>query len=105
MKGTLRICKKGHSYYKSSDCPTCPQCAQNNKPSSGLLSLLYAPARRALLNAGISSEEELAIWSEEKISALHGMGPASLPILRKALKAKGLQFNKEKLSIPLLRTN
>lgn len=95
MKGTLRTCKKGHSYYKSSDCPTCPQCAQENKPSTGLLSLLYAPARRALLNAGITTEEDLATWSEAKISSLHGMGPASLPMLRKALKAKGLAFRKE----------
>lgn len=95
MKGTLRICKKGHSYYKSSDCPTCPQCALESKPSSGLLSLLYAPARRALLNAGITSEKDLAKWSEEQISNLHGMGPSSLPILRKALKAKGLSFKKK----------
>lgn len=95
MKGTLRICKQGHSYYKSSDCPTCPQCTLENKPSSGLLSLVYAPARRALLHAGITTEEDLATWSEAKLSKLHGMGPSSLPILRKALKAKGLSFKKE----------
>jgi hypothetical protein len=26
VKGTLRICDKGHQYYKSSDCPICPVC-------------------------------------------------------------------------------
>lgn len=25
-KKTLRTCKKGHRYYKSSDCPVCPAC-------------------------------------------------------------------------------
>ena len=94
MKGTLRICKQGHSYYKSSDCPTCPQCAQENKPSNGLLSLLYAPARRALQAAGITKEEDLAKHTEEEIMKLHGMGPSTLPILKRALKTKDLTFRK-----------
>lgn len=95
MKGTLRTCKKGHSYYKSTDCPTCPQCEQESKPGIGLLSQLYAPARRALLNAEITSEADLAKWSEVDILQLHGMGPTTLPILKKALKAKGLSFRKK----------
>ena len=94
MKGTLRVCKQGHCCYKSSDCPTCPQCAHENKLSNGLLSLLYAPARRALQAAGISKEEDLAKHTEEEIMKLHGMGPSTLPILKRALKTKDLTFSK-----------
>lgn len=94
IKGTLRICKKGHSFYKSSDCPTCPRCEQARKPTSGFLALLPAPARRALINAGISSENELVKLSQVDVLNLHGIGPASLPILLEALKAKGLSFRK-----------
>ncbi len=31
VKGTLRVCPKGHKYYKSSDCPTCPVCESHRK--------------------------------------------------------------------------
>lgn len=89
---TLRVCKNGHRYYKSSDCPVCPICAQENQPAEGLLSRLGAPARRALQNAGIQTEEQLARFSQKEILALHGMGPASIPILIEALKRKGMQF-------------
>ncbi len=27
---TLRMCEKGHEYYKSSDCPTCLTCEKEN---------------------------------------------------------------------------
>ncbi|WP_099157134.1 RNA polymerase alpha subunit C-terminal domain-containing protein [Virgibacillus ndiopensis] len=89
---TLRICDKGHKYYKSSDCPTCPTCEQERKPGNGFLSLLSAPARRALENNGITSLEELSKYSEKEILQLHGMGPASLPKLKSALKETGLSF-------------
>jgi predicted RecB family nuclease len=88
----LRTCNKGHKYYKSSDCPTCPICEQERKPANGFLSLLSAPARRALENNGITSLQELSKCSEKEILQLHGMGPASLPKLRTALKENGLSF-------------
>jgi predicted RecB family nuclease len=88
----LRTCNKGHKYYKSSDCPTCPICEQERKPANGFLSLLSAPARRALEKNGISSLQELSKCSEKEILQLHGMGPASLPKLRTALKENGLSF-------------
>ncbi|SDD24603.1 RNA polymerase alpha subunit C-terminal domain-containing protein [Niabella drilacis] len=91
-KGTFRVCAKGHKYYKSSDCPSCPVCEQERKPQTGFLSLLGAPARRALEGAGISSVEALAQHSEAAIMKLHGMGPASLPVLKMALEASGLTF-------------
>ncbi|PFQ46085.1 hypothetical protein COK05_12980 [Bacillus cereus] len=89
---TLRTCEQGHEYYKSSDCPTCPICEKERKPKEGFLSLLSAPARRALEHRGIQNVEELSKYSEKEILKLHGMGPASLPKLRKALEESGLSF-------------
>ena len=88
----LRTCNKGHKYYKSSDCPTCPTCEQERKPDNGFLSFLSAPARRALENNGITSLQKLSKYSEKEILQFHGMGPASLPKLRSALKENGLSF-------------
>jgi len=89
---TLRTCEQGHEYNKSSDCPTCPVCEKERKPKEGFLSLLSAPARRALEHHGIQTVEELSKYSEKEILKLHGMGPASLPKLRKALEESGLSF-------------
>jgi predicted RecB family nuclease len=88
----LRVCNKGHTYYKSSDCPTCPKCEQERKPDNGFLALLSAPARRALENNGITTLKQLSTYSEKEILQLHGMGPASLPKLRTALQNEGLSF-------------
>lgn len=88
----LRTCSNGHNYYKSSDCPTCPVCEQERKPETGFLSLLSAPARRALENNGVNSLQQLSTFSEKEILQFHGMGPASLPKLRKALADEGLSF-------------
>jgi len=93
-KGTLRICSRGHAYYKSSDCPTCPICEQERKPENGFLSLLSAPARRALEREGIKNLEHLSQYTEAEILGLHGMGPSSIPKLRGALKKQGLSFRK-----------
>lgn len=88
----LKICKKGHQFFKSSDCLTCPICEQERKPKEGFLSLLPAPARRALENNNVLSLEELSKFSEVEILKFHGMGKASLPKLRKALADAGLVF-------------
>ncbi|WP_087972062.1 RNA polymerase alpha subunit C-terminal domain-containing protein [Oceanobacillus rekensis] len=90
----LRTCDKGHHYYKSSDCPTCPTCEKGRKPKHGFLSLLSSPARRALEHNGITTLEQLATYSEKEIVKFHGMGPASLPKLRTALETEGLSFKK-----------
>ncbi len=92
LKKTLRVCKKGHRYYKSSDCPTCPICETERKPTDGFLALLSAPARRALENKGITTLEQLSKFTEGDILKLHGMGKASLPKMRKLLSAKDLSF-------------
>ncbi|MEC0209728.1 RNA polymerase alpha subunit C-terminal domain-containing protein [Paenibacillus ehimensis] len=91
-KKTLRTCSNGHQYVKSSDCPACPTCEQERKPDTGFLSLLSAPARRALEHHGITSLQQLSKYSEKEILQFHGMGPASLPKLRTALKENGLSF-------------
>ena len=94
MKGTLRICPNGHKYFKSSDCPTCPVCEDERKPDTGFLSLLAAPARRAMQNAGITNLEQLGSWTKAELLKLHGIGPTSIPKLKKALKSRGYSFNK-----------
>jgi hypothetical protein len=88
----LRICGKGHKYYKSSDCLTCPICEQEHKPADGFLSTLGAPARRALENKGIKTVKQLSGFTKADILKLHGMGPASIPKLLEALTAEGLSF-------------
>lgn len=88
----LRTCKQGHKYYKSSECPTCPICEQERKPTEGFLSSLSAPARRALENKRITTLQQLSKFSEREILQLHGIGPGSMPKLRSALEAEGLSF-------------
>jgi DNA-directed RNA polymerase alpha subunit len=89
---TLRTCEKGHQYYKSSDCPTCPICEAERKPQNGFLSLLTAPARRALENNSILTLNDLSNHTEKEILKFHGMGQGSLPVLRKVLSENGLSF-------------
>lgn len=92
MSKTLRTCPKGHNYYKTSDCPTCPICEEERKPSDSFMSALSAPARRALENNGITTLKQLSNYSEQEILKFHGMGPASIPKLTEELKKAGLSF-------------
>lgn len=93
-KGTLRTCEQGHSYYKKSDCPTCPTCEAERKPTDGFLALMSAPARRALENEGITTLQQLAEYTEKEILKLHGIGPSAIPKLRSALEEEGMSFKK-----------
>lgn len=93
-KGILKTCSKGHQFYKSSDCPTCPVCEEERKPADGFLSLLSAPARRALEGAGLTTLKKVSKRSEAEIAKLHGMGPKGVSILKKSLQAAGLSFAK-----------
>jgi DNA-directed RNA polymerase alpha subunit len=88
----LKVCEKGHTFYKSTDCPNCPTCNQENKPSSGFLSKLSSPARNALLHAGIDTLEKLSTYTEKDIVKMHDIGPASLPTMRSSLEEEGLSF-------------
>lgn len=87
-------CPNGHSYFKSSDCPTCPICEQNKKPKEGLLQLLGAPARRALEKIEITNVKDLIQYSEKEIAALHGLGPSTVKILKEHLLQHKLSFKK-----------
>ena len=60
--------------------------------SDRFMATLGAPARRTLENKGISTLEQLSEYSEDEISALHGLGPSSIPKLRVALESKGISF-------------
>jgi len=92
---TQRICENGHTYFKSADCLTCPVCEKESRPDRGFLSLLFAPARRALENNGIHSLEQLSRLSEAEVLMLHGMGRTSIPILRRVLRSNRMSFRKE----------
>jgi len=89
---TLRTCNKGHAYYKSSDCPTCPICEEERLQQPWFLSLIAAQARRALERHNISSLEQLSAHSAAEVLAFHGLGPSSIPKLRQALESKNLDF-------------
>lgn len=91
-KRTLKTCKEGHQFYKSSDCPACPACEEKRKPKDSFLSLIAAPARRALERENIKTVTDLSGYSEMEIMALHGMGKSTLPKLRELLTNEGLTF-------------
>ncbi len=93
-KSKKQTCKNGHSFTKSSDCPTCPICERERKPTGEWMQTLSAPARRALENANIITLAKLATYNSAAILKLHGMGPASIPKLKKILSAAGLAFKK-----------
>jgi len=86
-KKNQRTCAKGHTYIKSSDCPTCPKCEKERTPAADFLSSFGAPARRALEHAGITTIKKLRACSEAQLLALHGFGPSSLPKVKQVLKA------------------
>jgi DNA-directed RNA polymerase alpha subunit len=56
---------------------------------------LSAPARRALIHAGIKTVKKLSMVTEKEVLKLHGMGPASIPTLKAILKENGLFFKQE----------
>jgi hypothetical protein len=88
-----KLCPRGHVFFKSSDCPTCPKCEAARKPADGFLSELASPARRALEAAGLATPAQLSQWSEARMLGLHGMGPNAMRKLRAVLARQGLRFS------------
>jgi hypothetical protein len=86
MPVARRVCPKGHVYFKSSDCPTCPKCEAAKTPAAPFMDGLSAPARRALEAAGITTPARLARTPESELLQLHGLGKASLPKLRAVVR-------------------
>jgi len=92
---TKRTCSQGHTFYKSSDCPTCPTCEKLKEPAAGFLALLSNPARNALLHHGIDTIQKLSTYTEKEILKIHGIGKASLPAFNKSLEDQGLTFKEQ----------
>ena len=92
VEKSLRVCEKGHKFYKSSECQSCPTCDKEKKPKSGFLSKLSSPARNAMVHEGIDTLKELSNYTEKEILKIHGIGPASLPTMRASLEEDGLSF-------------
>ncbi len=91
----VKMCSRGHTFTKTSDCPVCPLCWSGyykENMHGEFPENISAPALRALLNENITTLKKLSEYSEKDILKLHGMGPASLPGLRDSLKKKGLSF-------------
>jgi hypothetical protein len=83
-------------FYKSSDCPACPECEAARRPTQGFMAALAAPARRALEGAGLDTLGKLARRRESEVRELHGMGPNALARLRAYLAKEGLAFKPER---------
>ena len=62
-----------------------------DNPESGFLSKLSSPARNALVHEGIDTLQKLSKYTEKDILKIHGIGPASLPLMRTLLE-EGLSF-------------
>ena len=95
VKKVLKTCSKGHKYYKSLDCHTCPICEAESKSESGFLSKIVAPARRTLERESSTALTKLSKHSESEILQLQGMGPSTIPKLTRNTEEAGLTF-KEK---------
>lgn len=67
---------------------------ENEEKTLGFLALLGGPAKRALENSGITTLKKLSHYTEKELLSLHGVGPSTMPILRKALAAEKLSFKK-----------
>ncbi len=91
----LKSCKNGHRFYKSSDCPTCPICEQEKKPTASFMAGLAAPARRALENQGVRTLDQLASHTEAEVLGWHGMGKSSIPKLKRLLDENQMQFKSQ----------
>ena len=53
---------------------------------------LAAPARRALVDAGLTKLTQLSQWTRADLALLHGMGPNALMKIDDALKISGFSF-------------
>lgn len=86
--------KKGKAPAKATDISNKKPGKQEKSFQDDFLSILAAPARRALENKNIRTLKQLAAFSEAEVLLLHGMGPSSIPKLKAALKTGGLSFKK-----------
>lgn len=64
------------------------------KLESRFLELLSSPARRALVHEGIDTLKKLSTYTEKEILKIHGIGPASIPTMRRLLEEEGVAIKK-----------
>lgn len=88
-------CVNGHTFTKTSDCPTCPICEKEKKNKHPYFSFLGAPAIRALENAGIKNLKQLSKKKEKELLMLHGLGKAGLASIKIELRKNGLSLASE----------
>ena len=60
---------------------------------SGFLSLISAPARRALEREGINSLTQLTEYTEKELLQLHGVGPKAIAKLKNILADNSISFS------------
>ena len=53
---------------------------------------LPAPARRALIDAKLTRIIHLSKLTEKELLSLHGIGPNSIPLIKKAMKKNDVKF-------------
>lgn len=94
-KPFIKTCPKGHRFRRSSDCEVCPVCAREDGVGF-FIAGLSAPARRALIQHGIKDCKGLSALTKKELLSWHGIGPAAIPPIQKALQAAGLDFKPQK---------
>jgi hypothetical protein len=67
---------------------------KRKKTEAEFLALLPAPARRALECLAINSLKRLSEFTEKELLAQHGLGPGTIPKLKKALGQAELALKK-----------
>ncbi|MGX8237213.1 hypothetical protein D3D03_02720 [Exiguobacterium sp. RIT452] len=65
---------------------------QSNASKSEVFSSLAKPAQRALNAHGVTSLTSLSMYREDEVLRWHGIGPSSIPKLKRALADHGLAF-------------
>jgi hypothetical protein len=65
----------------------------DEQPIDHFLSILSAPARRAIENNGMTTLEQLSKYSKKEVLKFHGMGKSSIPKLEKLLSEQNMTFH------------
>lgn len=88
-----KICTNGHTFEKTSDCPTCPICAKDELITAYKTGFpkIGSPAYFALKDKGIALSD-LPKFTEKQLLQIHGIGPKAVRILRAYLQDNGQAF-------------
>lgn len=94
---SVKVCKNGHTFEKTSDCPVCPLCSREEMSSKygEEFPSIGAPAFRALDRAGITTLKDLTSFSAKELLALHGFCPKALRLLQDSLEKRKMSLMKK----------